>query len=122
MQFRAAGPACRPVSWHNIHAGIFAALAVPFHRVRRESDDRRPPALDFVFKATNFARCLIAVALRHLHVHQDNVVAVLRLRSGAYRQKAVGRYLYGVTVALKQRFDQLLIDDVVFGNENGQSA
>jgi len=103
-----------------VHARLQAALAVALHGVRRHGDHRdkvvdagEPPAADH-------AGGLYAVQLRHLHVHQHQVVGqgfqrLQRLRAVSHRVGAQAQLF-------KDAQRHLLVGDIVFRQQDARLA
>ena len=64
-------------------------------------------------------RCLDAAQFRHLYVHQDQVVGSIRKSSQSL--SPVTNHHYLVAALFKQAHGELLIDDVVFRQQNIQA-
>ena len=99
-----------------VHAGGQARLAVALHRVGGHRDDAR--ALAVRPSRRDAPRRLEAVHLGHLHVHQHHVVGLARDRLD--RLDAVRRQVGAVAHLLQQAQRQLLVHDVVFGEQDAQ--
>ena len=100
-----------------VHARGQAALAVVGQGVGGHGHDGDMPAPALLLLA-NPPRGLKAVHLRHLHVHENDVEAVLRKPRENFL--AVGRHLDGVAPPGENLVDQLLIDQAVFADKDPQ--
>ena len=99
-----------------IHSRRQAAIPVALHRMGRHGDDRHPAAA--VFALADGSRGFQAVHARHLHVHQDHVVAVLLGQVDCLL--AVPRDLDKMAPILQDVGGQLLICGVVFHQQDAQ--
>jgi hypothetical protein len=99
-----------------VHACSKARVAVALHRVRSHGDDpRQPCALPL---AVDASCCLEAVHLRHLDVHEHDVV---RLQAhGLHRLDAVPRKVGAVSQLLEEQKGESLVQRVVLSDENPQ--
>ena len=97
-----------------IHAGVEAAFPVAGHGVRGHSDDGDVPT-GVLFAGANLHRRAQAIHRRHLHIHEDEVESLSRYR----RQggTTVADDLDRMTPTLQHRDCQLLVDEVVLGEE-----
>ena len=87
-----------------------AAIPVAFHSMGRHGNDRHAAAA--VFSLADGSRGFQSIHSRHLHVHQDHVVAVLLGQID--RLLTIPRDLYNMTPILQNVGSQLLIRGVVF--------
>ena len=71
-----------------VHAGLEAGIAILHQRVRGQCEDRRPAFRLAGFAATNALGGLDAVELRHLDIHQNQIV---RRAGGSRRQPGFQR-------------------------------
>ena len=99
-----------------VHAGREARLAILGQRVRRHRDDVRAALLRPAL--ADPARGVEAVELRHLHVHQDDVVRLPLERLD--RLEAVRRDVGAVAEPLEQAERDLLVHRVVLGEQDPQ--
>ncbi|EXI88900.1 MAG: hypothetical protein AW11_02003 [Candidatus Accumulibacter regalis] len=101
-----------------VHAGGEAAFPVTVHGVGGHRDDRLSPLASGHFGRADPARCFEPVHDRHHHVHQHDVEAFATqpINGGL----AVLHQCDAVTPAFEQPDRQLLVDGVVFDEQNGQ--
>ena len=90
-------------------------FAIAAHRVSGHGDDRRVAARR-AFGLADAGGGFKAVHLRHLQIHQDEI-ELLR-GSGFDRTQSVARHQDGVSHLLYGSLRELLIDDVVFGEQD----
>ncbi len=98
-----------------VHAGAEALVAVVRHRVGSQCDDRHTLARPLLAGADLPGR-LVAVHLRHRAVHEDQVEGVPR--PGIERLPAVVRHRHAVALDLQDAERDLLVDDVVFHEQD----
>ena len=102
-----------------VHARVQAILPVADHRVSGHSNDGQMAARR-LFSSSDFGRGLETVHDRHLNVHKDRVEGLLIKRS--QRLFSVGRDGYAVPPVLEDSDGQLLIYDIVLGDQDGISS
>ena len=102
-----------------VHAGAATVVGGAFHGVRGQRDDRDAARrARLALLAADFARRLVAVELRHLAIHQDQVV-----RSAppcVHRLAAVVGDVDDEAFLLQHARRDLLVDDVVFGKKDAR--
>ncbi len=97
-----------------LHSRRQTPLAIAFHRFRRHRDDagtllRRPAG-------AYLAARLEAVHARHLDVHENHVVGILL--DSRQRLPPVRRDVRGVSELLEEADGDVLIDGIVFGQQD----
>lgn len=95
-----------------VHLRLQAALAIALQRRGCHGDDRCPAIATLKF--ADFHRCLKAVDLGHLAIHQHGSVGKLAAR--VHRLPAVAHHLDFVPQAPNQSPRDLLVHGVVLGN------
>ena len=96
-----------------IHASGKATFTIRLLRISGHGDHRD---VGIPFGITNTPHRLQAVHLGHHHVHQHHVVLVLRQH--VQRNQTIGRHSNPMSPTLEQGKCDLLIDQVVFNQQN----
>ena len=113
-----------------VHARRQTLLAVPLHGVSGHGHDRQMAAGGFL-ALTDHRRRLEATHLGHLHVHQHHIKGrggreicrgVALPKEGGQRLAAVVHDRDGVSPLLQQPQRQLLVDNIVLGQQQMQAA
>jgi len=99
-----------------VHADGGAQIAIALEGIGGEGDDAR--GAGGILAAADFAGGFVAVHLGHLDVHQDEIVGLGVASSDGL--VAVAGDIRAVTKALKEADGDLLVDGVVFDEEDGE--
>ena len=97
-----------------VHSGLATRYIDVFNRVRGQCNDRDRPMGSPLAKA-NFASGLVAVHLRHVAIHEDEVVtaALPRIDRGA----AIGHNVDNVAKFLDDLAGDFLVDEVILATK-----
>ena len=102
-----------------VHAGAQTLFPVPFHGARRHRNDRDVAARE-TFPCADDGGSGEAAHFRHLHIHQNHIES-----PPAHRLQglpAIDGDFDPMTVLFEQPYSQLLVDGVVFRQQDMQSA
>ena len=85
-----------------VHACLESSLAVFFEGVGCHGYDR--DAASRVVKCTDYFGCLVTIHVRHLNIHEDQVIVILRFRLQSFHAFNAICYVFCLKTAFSEKF------------------